>query len=365
MLPILWTLLFLCVVDKTLQDGCPGGWIETRSGSCVKVFNTYKTWRNARKECQKYGSDLIMLLDDEWRYYQQVIERIVDRFRPDLKDDRFWIGLNDIGQRGRFKWLDETGEAQLQSEPIWPHSLKRSDEKCVFIEYWLDELIVESCHFELYFICEGFPEGIRGTGYKENYTTTTENNVNISEVSSTPTPKQSTMDLGILETSTENMINENNNTTAQETTTATTTERFNWSSTYKPTKGTVGPGTQEASTDSMISENYNITAHTNTTDRFDESPTYKPTKATVGSDSCTVGWILFASSRSCIKFFQHPKSWRSSRRFCKLAGGDLLAIRSQKMNNFIAECSPLPPGTIHPQQNVALFPKAPSIHSRM
>ena len=51
--------------------------------------------------------------------------------------------------------------------------------------------------------------------------------------------------------------------------------------------------------------------------------------------SCPSGWIKSTQSGTCIKLYQDKKSWTDARAACQAAGGDLVKILDDSMNQFI------------------------------
>ncbi|KAK3743318.1 hypothetical protein RRG08_007556, partial [Elysia crispata] len=54
-----------------------------------------------------------------------------------------------------------------------------------------------------------------------------------------------------------------------------------------------------------------------------------------GKASCPSGWIESTQSGTCIKVYEDKKSWEDARAVCQAAGGDLVKIIDDSMNQFI------------------------------
>ena len=51
--------------------------------------------------------------------------------------------------------------------------------------------------------------------------------------------------------------------------------------------------------------------------------------------TCPTGWIESTQSGTCIKLYEDKKSWTDARAACQAAGGDLVKILDDSMNDFI------------------------------
>ena len=51
--------------------------------------------------------------------------------------------------------------------------------------------------------------------------------------------------------------------------------------------------------------------------------------------TCPTGWIESTQSGTCIKLYEDKKSWTNARAACQAAGGDLVKILDDSMNDFI------------------------------
>ncbi|XP_076027251.1 uncharacterized protein LOC143016684 [Genypterus blacodes] len=76
--------------------GCPSGWEKFQS-SCYYVSKSQKNWKESRQECLLSGANLVI-----------INSRGEQAFLMDLQD-RFWIGLSDLDNKGQWRWVDGTG----------------------------------------------------------------------------------------------------------------------------------------------------------------------------------------------------------------------------------------------------------------
>ena len=51
--------------------------------------------------------------------------------------------------------------------------------------------------------------------------------------------------------------------------------------------------------------------------------------------TCPSGWTENPHSGTCIKLYKDKKSWTDARAICQAAGGDLVKIADDSMNQFI------------------------------
>ncbi|KAK3790631.1 hypothetical protein RRG08_043914 [Elysia crispata] len=132
---------------------CPPMWRASKtSRSCVKLFLSKKSWRDARKACQAHGADLLI-------NYNQEKEQLIYEEKFTLLDTDCWIGLNDRNQEGDFNWLDNrqkiTNVPWADGEP----DNYRDREDCVGVRNQPSSggvLFDRRCSLLRYFICELF-----------------------------------------------------------------------------------------------------------------------------------------------------------------------------------------------------------------
>jgi hypothetical protein len=109
------------------------------------------SWANAQAACSKYGYHLTSIRnasEDHW------LEQTV----ASLANSKWWIGLNDIGKKGRWQWLDGTPFGYVHWGAGEPNDAG-GIEDCVQLNRfgqdggWNDE----PCDGALPFVCESEP----------------------------------------------------------------------------------------------------------------------------------------------------------------------------------------------------------------
>ncbi|KAK3749630.1 hypothetical protein RRG08_049144 [Elysia crispata] len=148
---------------------CDLGYIKSEvSGTCIKWSQDKKTWQGARDECKKDKGDLIKVLDEKMNQFLLEFAGYSFGF--------YWIGLNDIKEEGKFRWLDEDDEV---GATFWhygsSHHYNTDNRDCAemllsFFGSWKPWYIY-SCSFKQQYICEKTPEcaiGYYGEGCKMN-----------------------------------------------------------------------------------------------------------------------------------------------------------------------------------------------------
>ncbi|KAK5860772.1 hypothetical protein PBY51_022231 [Eleginops maclovinus] len=83
---------------------CPAGW---RKFSCVcyLISTERASWERSRQNCRASGADLVIV--DSYKEQEFITSMI---------KEQTWIGLNDIGQEGTWKWVDGTPLTQKPSQ---------------------------------------------------------------------------------------------------------------------------------------------------------------------------------------------------------------------------------------------------------
>uniref|UniRef100_A0A3B5AHS3 C-type lectin domain-containing protein n=1 Tax=Stegastes partitus TaxID=144197 RepID=A0A3B5AHS3_9TELE len=86
------------------DDPCPKceeGW-EHHRGRCYYFTTNKSPWEESRNECRDKGGDLVKI---DGQDEQTFLER---RLREAMIDntDKFWIGLTDSQEEGRWLWVD-------------------------------------------------------------------------------------------------------------------------------------------------------------------------------------------------------------------------------------------------------------------
>ena len=147
------SLVFLFLLF--LNSACQQGWIGNGT-SCYKLSTSNKTWKNAKKECEKWNGRLVKVESSEENDF------IKTELLP-TKYGNYWIGLSDSDNEGDWMWTDGT---QLDSDGYknWgddqPKNNKNNNEDCVVIRIrksdpdhygkWHDQ----RCSKERRYICE-------------------------------------------------------------------------------------------------------------------------------------------------------------------------------------------------------------------
>ncbi|XP_040924464.2 C-type lectin domain family 4 member E-like [Betta splendens] len=82
---------------------CEKGWNQ-HGGRCYH-FSSYKlTWDQSRRDCKGRGADLVQIKSEEEQSFLEYI------LRGSISDneDKFWIGLTDSEEEGRWLWVDDS-----------------------------------------------------------------------------------------------------------------------------------------------------------------------------------------------------------------------------------------------------------------
>uniref|UniRef100_A0A3B5RDX7 C-type lectin domain-containing protein n=1 Tax=Xiphophorus maculatus TaxID=8083 RepID=A0A3B5RDX7_XIPMA len=149
------TFIYLC---SDLFEGetflkCEAGW-EKHGGNCYYFSTSKSSWINSRRSCADHGSDLVKIDSREDRLRGLMVE----------DDDKFWIGLTDSVEEGRWFWvdgspLDESLSFWSQNEPDDWKGENPAGEDCVRmgerggshdLTCWFDK----ACNVSLKSICE-------------------------------------------------------------------------------------------------------------------------------------------------------------------------------------------------------------------
>ncbi|XP_043994218.1 C-type lectin domain family 4 member E-like [Gambusia affinis] len=91
---------------------CEPGW-EKHGGNCYYFSTTESSWINSRSSCVDRGSDLVKIDSREEQMF------LVGRLRNLMEDDedKFWIGLRDLVEEGKWFWVD--GSPLDESLTFW------------------------------------------------------------------------------------------------------------------------------------------------------------------------------------------------------------------------------------------------------
>ncbi|XP_014859386.1 PREDICTED: hepatic lectin-like isoform X4 [Poecilia mexicana] len=103
--------LKMIALDETCLT-CEAGW-EPHGGNCYYFSTSKSSWTDSRRSCTDLGSDLVKIDSREEQAF------LLGRVRDLMKDneDRFWIGLTDSKEEGKWLWVD--GSALDQSLSFW------------------------------------------------------------------------------------------------------------------------------------------------------------------------------------------------------------------------------------------------------
>ncbi|XP_051811594.1 hepatic lectin-like [Acanthochromis polyacanthus] len=105
-------------VNQSLSDEpcpkCEAGW-EHHGGKCYNFTTNKSSWEESRCFCQSQGGDLVKI---DSRDEQSFLER---RLRDVMEEDqdKFWIGLTDSKEEGRWLWVD--GSLLDERLTFWNH----------------------------------------------------------------------------------------------------------------------------------------------------------------------------------------------------------------------------------------------------
>ncbi|XP_073729805.1 CD209 antigen-like protein C [Misgurnus anguillicaudatus] len=115
------------------------GWMEYQS-SLYFISSEQKSWSESRSYCRDRGADLIIINNKE---EQDFIEKISGT-------TRFWIGLSDVDEERRWKWVDNS----TLNTSFWASKEPNGDrgENCA--ESASSEWNDQSCNSNRNWICE-------------------------------------------------------------------------------------------------------------------------------------------------------------------------------------------------------------------
>ncbi|XP_070702865.1 immune-related, lectin-like receptor 4 isoform X2 [Pempheris klunzingeri] len=80
---------------------CEEGW-EKHGGSCYYFSTNRSSWGDSREECRRPGGDLVKIDSEEEQSFLEM--RLREQMRED--EDKFWIGLTDSEEEGKWLWAD-------------------------------------------------------------------------------------------------------------------------------------------------------------------------------------------------------------------------------------------------------------------
>ncbi|KAK3774964.1 hypothetical protein RRG08_061067 [Elysia crispata] len=102
--PMILFMLMVIVTSASSARFCSGSWTESPySGTCIKVFESSKTWGEARTSCQSFGADLVRILNARMNTLIYDLIKLV-------RAKYFWLGLH-ARPNGVFRWLDDSTKA--------------------------------------------------------------------------------------------------------------------------------------------------------------------------------------------------------------------------------------------------------------
>ena len=112
---------------------------------CVMRVNTISTWNAARKYCQAFGMDLVVL---------DTADKLAFALASVISSNaRVWIGLSDVGEEGNWKWVNgETATANVPWHGTRPEGGIK--ENCAIYASSDDAVHDIACDRDFPFICE-------------------------------------------------------------------------------------------------------------------------------------------------------------------------------------------------------------------
>uniref|UniRef100_A0A3Q2DZY2 C-type lectin domain-containing protein n=1 Tax=Cyprinodon variegatus TaxID=28743 RepID=A0A3Q2DZY2_CYPVA len=87
-------------IDERLLK-CEAGW-EQHGGKCYYFSTNKSSWEESRRLCKGLGGDLVKIDSREEQMF--IREKLVHMMKND--EDKFWIGLTDSEEEGRWLWVD-------------------------------------------------------------------------------------------------------------------------------------------------------------------------------------------------------------------------------------------------------------------
>ncbi|XP_019632367.1 PREDICTED: C-type lectin domain family 3 member A homolog [Branchiostoma belcheri] len=131
---------------------CPEGYTKLRE-ICYKAFKTRKTFSDAAATCRADGGTLAMPRDARTNAFLSTLYNSV------RDDRRFWFGLHDQREEGRFEWVDGSALGPYSSwAPGEPNNLGCCDDCVIYSARKKDKWNDEECNEMFRFICQAAPE---------------------------------------------------------------------------------------------------------------------------------------------------------------------------------------------------------------
>uniref|UniRef100_A0A3P8TCC5 C-type lectin domain-containing protein n=1 Tax=Amphiprion percula TaxID=161767 RepID=A0A3P8TCC5_AMPPE len=94
-------LLFCNLFKDGPCPKCEAGW-EHHGGKCYNFTTNKSSWEESRSFCQSQGGDLVKIdSSDEQSFLERRLKDVMSE-----AEDKFWIGLTDSEEEGRWLWVD-------------------------------------------------------------------------------------------------------------------------------------------------------------------------------------------------------------------------------------------------------------------
>jgi hypothetical protein len=162
--------VFATIVDQNMEvtgrvfESCNRGDMNARWASgnkhCYMLFNTEKTWFQARRACENIGGHLVTIT------YEDEMSFIWSQFGKQFQGNKFtwkgpWIGYSDSVDEGRWQWINgETGVVGQDS--VYSNWYEGEPDNCCGGEdcahiaggHWGNKWNDNKCHFNYAYICE-------------------------------------------------------------------------------------------------------------------------------------------------------------------------------------------------------------------
>ncbi|XP_076808832.1 hepatic lectin-like [Clavelina lepadiformis] len=114
----------LCQDGKTFHEK---GWYAQPNGYQYMVTETRQSWQQSRDICRNKGGDLAVNGMRDLTMRRVIIASLFTGLKS------VWIGLNDIDQEGRFRWVE--GQSLISAEAGWLPGEPSNDGHCVELNY--------------------------------------------------------------------------------------------------------------------------------------------------------------------------------------------------------------------------------------
>ncbi|XP_062861776.1 C-type lectin domain family 4 member M-like [Trichomycterus rosablanca] len=126
------------------RDICQSGWVTFRS-SLYYISTDKKKWSDSREDCRRRGANLAIINTKEEQDFVKSLNY----------NKEVWIGLNDMDEEGKWKWVD----GSALTTPFWNHDEPNGNrgENCVVTGYHIDATwnwMDFSCDRQFVWICE-------------------------------------------------------------------------------------------------------------------------------------------------------------------------------------------------------------------